>query len=123
MANALAAANLDAKFAKFSKQRSPHVRADLNDYHVKCFKAFGEFLWHKHDHADELFYIHKGELVIHFRDRDVHLRAGEIHVVPRGVEHKPFAENECEVLLIEPAGTLNTGDAGGAMTAVDEPWI
>ncbi|MEO5757113.1 MAG: cupin domain-containing protein [Mesorhizobium sp.] len=123
MANALATVNLDAKFGKFLKQGSPHLVAEINDYHVKCVKAFGEFIWHKHDDTDELFYVHKRDLVIHYRDRDVHLRAGEMHVVPRGVKHKPFAAAKCEVLLIEPAGTVNTGDVGGAITAVDEPWI
>lgn len=123
MPNGLSAVNLDTKFGKFSKQRSPYVIAQVNDYHVKCIKAFGEFVWHKHDDTDELFYVHKGDLIIHYRDRDVRLGAGEMHVVPRGVEHKPYAEKECEVLLIEPAGTVNTGDAGGAMTVIEEPWI
>ena len=86
-------------------------------------KPIGEFVWHKHDDTDELFFVHKGHLVIHYRDREVHLRAGEMHVVPRSIKHKPFAESECEVLLIEPAGTLNTGDAGGALTAAQKAWI
>lgn len=115
--------NLDEKFAKFSKQRAPHIIAQLNNIHVKCVKAFGQFVWHQHDDTDELFYVHKGNLTIHYRDRDVHLKAGEIHVVPRGVEHKPYAEKECEVLLIEPAGTVNTGNARGELTATHEPWI
>jgi mannose-6-phosphate isomerase-like protein (cupin superfamily) len=123
MSNSDRVVNLDDKFGKVVKQRTPYVIAQMNDVHVKCVKPIGEFVWHKHDDTDELFFVHKGHLVIHYRDREVHLRAGEMHVVPRGVEHKPFAESECEVLLIEPAGTLNTGDAGGALTVAQEAWI
>ncbi|HSJ96279.1 MAG TPA: cupin domain-containing protein, partial [Myxococcota bacterium] len=70
-----------------------------------------------------LFFVHKGKLTIKYRDRDVVLRAGEMHVVPKGVEHRPVADEECQILLIEPAGTLNTGDAGGNLTAREEPWV
>jgi mannose-6-phosphate isomerase-like protein (cupin superfamily) len=115
--------NLDDKFGKVVNHRAPHIIAQFNEIHVKCVKALGDFVWHKHDDTDELFYVHKGNLTIHYRDHAVRLRAGEMHIVPRGVEHKPYAEAECEVLLIEPAGTVNTGDAGGAMTIVEEPWI
>jgi mannose-6-phosphate isomerase-like protein (cupin superfamily) len=117
------AINLDRKFEKFSKHWSPHIIAQLNDLHIKSPKVQGEFVWHRHDGTDELFLVHKGTLTIKYRDRDVVLRAGEMHVVPRGVEHKPVAEEECQILLIEPAGTLNTGDAGGDLTASHEPWI
>ncbi|MEM7023273.1 MAG: cupin domain-containing protein [Pseudomonadota bacterium] len=115
--------NLDQKFRKFSKHWSPHILAQLNDFHIKAAKVRGEFVWHQHDDTDELFVVHKGTLTIRYRDRDVTLRAGEIHVVPRGVEHQPVAEEECEIVLIEPAGTLNTGDAGGDLTVREEPWI
>jgi mannose-6-phosphate isomerase-like protein (cupin superfamily) len=114
--------NLEDKFARFSEHWSPKILARLNDYHVKAVKLQGEFVWHKHDDTDELFLVTKGSLVIRFRDRDVSLGPGELLVVPTGVEHLPVAEEECEVLLIEPAGTLNTGDAGGARTALPE-WI
>ena len=117
------AINLDDKFAKFTKHWSPHIIAQLNDLHIKSVKVQGAFTWHKHDDTDELFFVHKGTLTIEYRDREVTLKAGELHVVPRGVEHKPVADEECEILLIEPAGTVNTGDAGGALTASDEPWI
>jgi mannose-6-phosphate isomerase-like protein (cupin superfamily) len=80
-------------------------------------------VWHRHEDTDELFIVHKGTLTIRYRDRDVTLRAGEIQVVPKGVEHQPVADEECQILLIEPAGTLNTGDAGGDLTAREEPWI
>jgi len=117
------AINLDQKFGKFSKIFSPHIIAQMNDLHIKATRIRGAFVWHRHDDTDELFFVHKGTLTIKYRDRDVVLRAGEMHVVPKGVEHKPLAEEECQILLIEPAGTLNTGDAGGDLTASEEPWI
>jgi mannose-6-phosphate isomerase-like protein (cupin superfamily) len=117
------AINLDEKFGKFSKHFSPHIIAQMNDLHVKATRIRGEFVWHWHEDTDELFFVHKGTLTIRYRDRDVVLRAGEMHVVPRGAEHKPVADEECQILLIEPAGTLNTGDAGGDLTAKEEPWI
>ena len=115
--------NLDDKFSKFSKHRSPHIVAQMNDLHVKAAKVQGEFVWYQHDDTDELFFVHKGFLTIKYEDRDVIVKAGEMHVVPKGVSHKPVADVECEILLIEPAGTLNTGEVGGALTANDEPWI
>jgi mannose-6-phosphate isomerase-like protein (cupin superfamily) len=119
--------NLDAKFAKFADQWSPKIVAQLNDMHVKAVKIRGEFVWHRHAETDELFFVHKGQLTIRLRDaggeRAVRIGAGEMFVVPKGVEHKPEAADECEMLLIEPAGTPNTGDAGGARTVTDVPWI
>jgi mannose-6-phosphate isomerase-like protein (cupin superfamily) len=114
--------NLEEKFARISEPWSPRILARLNDYHVKAVKLEGEFVWHKHDETDELFLVTKGALVIRFRDRDVTLGPGDLLVVPKGVEHLPVAEEACEVLLIEPAGTLNTGDAGGDRT-VEPEWI
>jgi mannose-6-phosphate isomerase-like protein (cupin superfamily) len=114
--------NLDTKFAKFAEHWSPKIIAQLNDLHVKAVKLRGEFVWHSHADTDELFFVHKGVLTIRLRGRDVMLHAGEIFVVPRGVEHMPVASEECEILLIEPAGTVNTGDAGGERTA-QEAWI
>jgi mannose-6-phosphate isomerase-like protein (cupin superfamily) len=114
--------NLEDKFGKFAEHWSPKILAQLNDYHIKAVKLQGEFVWHKHDETDELFLVTKGSLVIRFRDREVTLGPGELLVVPKGVEHMPVAEEECEVLLIEPAGTPNTGDAGGART-VEPDWI
>jgi len=114
--------NLEKKFGRFDEHWSPKILAKLNDYHVKAAKLRGEFVWHKHDETDELFFVTKGTLLLRFRDRDVTLGPGELLVVPKGVEHLPVAEEECEVLLIEPAGTLNTGDAGGART-VEPEWI
>jgi mannose-6-phosphate isomerase-like protein (cupin superfamily) len=114
--------NLKDKFGRISERWSPKILAQLNDYHVKAVKLCGEFVWHKHDETDELFLVTKGSLVIRFRDREVTLGPGELVVVPKGVEHLPVAEEECEVLLIEPAGTPNTGDAGGART-VEPEWL
>ncbi|NKB60255.1 MAG: cupin domain-containing protein [Alphaproteobacteria bacterium] len=117
------AINLDDKFGKIAKHWSPHILAQLNDFHVKAVKVQGEFVWHQHDDTDEMFIVYKGALTIKYEDRDVALKAGELHVVPKGVPHKPVADTECEVLIIEPAGTLNTGEAGGTLTAEEEPWI
>ena len=114
--------NLDEKFGRFNEHWKPKILARLNDYHVKAVKLQGAFVWHKHDETDELFLVTKGSLLIRLRDRDVSIGPGELLVVPKGVEHQPVAEEECEVLLIEPAGTPNTGDAGGARTAQPE-WI
>ena len=114
--------NLGAKLATFSECWQPRTIGQFNGHDLMVVKAQGEFVWHKHDDTDELFLVTKGSLVIRLRDRDVSLGPGELLVVPKGVEHQPVAEEECEVLLIEPAGTPNTGDAGGARTAEPE-WI
>ena len=114
--------NLEDKFGRISEHWSPKILAQLNDYHVKAVKLRGEFVWHRHDETDELFLVTKGSLVIRFRDREVTLGPGELVVVPKGIEHLPVAEEECEVLLIEPAGTANTGDAGGPRT-VEPEWV
>ncbi len=102
--------NLAAKLAQFSDHWAPRTIARLNDSDIMVVKVRGEFVWHKHDDTDDFFLVLKGRLIIHLRDRDVTLEPGELFVVPRGVEHQPFAEEETEVLLIEPAGTPNTGD-------------
>ncbi len=117
------AINLDQKFAKFSDHWSPRIIARVNGFHVKAAKLKGAFVWHAHEDTDELFLVHRGRLTIHLRDGAVRLGPGEMYVVPRGVEHKPEAEDECQILLIEPAGTVNTGTAGGALTIAGEPWI
>ena len=111
------------KFSKFSEIFQPKVIAQMNDYEFKLARTKGNFIWHSHPETDEVFLIIDGELTIEFRDGSVKLRAGEMFVVPRGKEHKPFAENECKVMLIEPAGTVNTGDSGGNLTAPNDVWI
>lgn len=115
--------NFEEKLSRFSEHWAPKVVARMNDYQFKVVKLQGEFVWHRHDHTDEVFIVLDGEMSIAFREGSVALKAGEMFVVPRGIEHKPFAEVECKVLLVEPAGTVNTGDAGGEMTAEDDVWI
>lgn len=112
--------NLAEKFALFDEHWSPKVVAELNGQHVKLVKLKGEFIWHSHQHEDELFFVVKGSLTIKLRDEeDVVLREGEFFVVPRGVEHLPVAEEEAHVLLFEPASTLNTGDVDSDRTVRD----
>ena len=117
------AINFKEKLAKFTDNWSPKIIAQMNDYHFKLVKLQGDFVWHSHADTDETFIVLHGEMQIDFRDGEVSLKAGEMLVVPKGVEHKPFAEKECQVMLIEPAGTINTGDAGGDLTAADNVWI
>src|SRR4051794_37045748 len=109
--------DLADKLGLFSEHWSPKVVARLNDYEIKLAKLKGEFVWHTHDDTDELFLVLEGSLVIQLRDRDVSLRAGQLYVVPRGVEHCPHAQGDVSVMLIEPAGVVNTGSAGGDLTA------
>ena len=115
--------NFNEKLASFSDHWSPKIVAQMNDYHFKLVKFQGEFVWHKHDETDEVFIVLHGKMAIDFRDGRVDLETGEMIVVPRGVEHKPRAEDECHVLLIEPAGTVNTGDTSVDLTAEDGVWI
>jgi mannose-6-phosphate isomerase-like protein (cupin superfamily) len=111
------------KFAKFDQRWSPKIIAQMNDYHFKLVKLQGEFVWHSHAETDEVFIVLDGEVTIHFRDGQVVLSAGEMFVVPKGVEHKPVAGQECHVMLVEPAGTVNTGAVRSALTAPDEVWL
>ncbi len=120
---AYSAINFENKLKKFSEHWSPKIIAQMNDYHFKLVKFQGDFVWHHHVDTDEVFIALDGDMSIEFRDGKVNLKAGEMFVVPRGVEHKPFAEKECRILLIEPAGTINTGDAGGDLTASNDVWI
>jgi mannose-6-phosphate isomerase-like protein (cupin superfamily) len=116
--------SFEEKFAKFSEHFRPKVVAQMNDVQFKLVRVEGDFVWHSHQNTDETFIVLEGELAIDFRDGRVTLRGGEMFVVPRGVEHKPFAARECKIMLIEPAGTTNTGDApAGALTAPDDVWI
>jgi GrpB-like predicted nucleotidyltransferase (UPF0157 family)/mannose-6-phosphate isomerase-like protein (cupin superfamily) len=115
--------NLREKLDLFQDQWSPKVVGALNGQHVKLVKFQGEFVWHKHDHEDELFLVVKGRFRMEFRDRHVWLEESEFLIVPRGVEHRPVAEDEVHVLLFEPAGTLNTGDAQDERTVREPEWI
>jgi mannose-6-phosphate isomerase-like protein (cupin superfamily) len=109
--------NLAEKLALLDAPFRPGIVGYLNDYKLVVVKAHGEFVWHKHDETDDFFLVLAGRMTIQLRDRDVELGPGELFVVPRGVEHCPRADEEAHVLLIEPRGTVNTGDAGGALTA------
>ncbi|NNE70722.1 MAG: cupin domain-containing protein [Rhodothermales bacterium] len=111
--------NLGHKFDLFQDLWSPRIVAELNGQHVKLAKVKGTFVWHAHPDADELFLVVKGQLEIELRDRTVSLAEGELFVVPRGVEHRPVAREEAHILLLEPAGTLNTGDADSDRSVPD----
>ena len=108
--------NLRDKLAAFATHWDPKIIGELNGQHVKLAKLQGEFVWHAHEHEDELFLVLEGVLEMRYRDRSVTVRDGELVIVPRGVEHCPVAEHEVHVLLFEPATTVNTGTAGGART-------
>jgi mannose-6-phosphate isomerase-like protein (cupin superfamily) len=112
--------NLAQLLARFDEQWSPKRIATLNDYEVKLVKVQGEFVWHEHADTDELFLVLSGRLTIQLRDGDVVLGPGELFVVPKGVQHCPRADEETAILLLEPAGVVNTGEAGGPMTATVE---
>jgi mannose-6-phosphate isomerase-like protein (cupin superfamily) len=115
--------NFQEKLAKFTDHWSPKIIAQMNDYHFKLVKFQGDFIWHNHDDTDEVFIVLNGEMSIEFRDRMVELKKGELFVVPKGAEHKPFAEKECEIMLVEPVGIINTGDIGDDLTAEDNVWL
>ncbi len=109
--------NIREKFAQFSEHWQPKIVGELNGQHVKLVKFQGEFVWHRHEHEDELFLVVKGRFRMDFSDRAVWIEEGEFIIVPHGVEHRPFAEDEVHVLLFEPSGTLNTGNAESELTA------
>lgn len=115
--------NFDEKFTRFKDRWSPKIVAQMNDYHFKLVKIEGEFVWHSHADTDEAFIVLDGEMTIRFRDGEVTLRPGEMYVVPKGIEHNPVAVKECQIMLIEKAGTVNTGDANSKLTAPDDAWI
>jgi mannose-6-phosphate isomerase-like protein (cupin superfamily) len=115
--------NFARKFGLLDAQWQPRVVAEMNEYQFKVVKLEGDFVWHHHEHTDETFLVMEGTLRIDFRDGAVEIAAGEMFVVPRGVEHKPCAEKEVKLLLIEPRGTLNTGEEGGERTAQNDLWI
>src|SRR5512143_2184925 len=111
--------NLAQKFALFNEYWSPRIAGELNDSHVKLVKLKGEFVWHQHDNEDELFLVVKGHLTIKLHHRDIELDPGEFVIIPRGVEHLPVAEEEVQVLLLEPKSTLNTGNVQSERTVAD----
>jgi mannose-6-phosphate isomerase-like protein (cupin superfamily) len=117
------AINIRDKFSKFSEHWSPKIIAQMNDYHFKLAKVQGEFVWHDHPETDEVFLVIQGKLEIYLRNGKVTLNEGELYVVPKGVEHKPYAEEDCHILLVEPAGTMNTGNVDDEKTAPNPDWI
>jgi mannose-6-phosphate isomerase-like protein (cupin superfamily) len=117
------AIDVKEKLTRFSEHWSPKIIAQMNDYHFKIAKILGEFVWHDHPETDEVFIILKGQLQIQFRDGSVLLKEGDMFVVPKGVEHKPVAEQECNIMLVEPAGTVNTGEVVNDKTAPNDVWI
>ena len=117
------AINFEQKFSQFTEQWQPKVVAEMNDYQFKIVRLQGDFIWHHHEDTDETFIVLEGSLRIDFRDGAVSLAAGEMFVVPKGVEHKPFAESEVKLLLIEPRGVVNTGHEVSSRTAQNDVWI
>ncbi len=110
------ATDLSEVFSRIHTYWDPHIAAELNGQLVKCAKLKGEFVWHKHDAEDELFLVHRGVLHMRLRDRTVTIGSSQFFVVPRGVEHQPYAPGEVEVVLFEPSSTLNTGNVRNALT-------
>lgn len=117
------AVNFADKFALINEHWSPRVIAQMNDYQFKLARIQGEFVWHSHADTDETFIVVAGQVDIEMRDRVVTLSKGEMFVVPRGVEHRPVARDECQLLLVEPEGVTNTGEAGGELTAQNDVWV
>ena len=118
-----AAINLKQKLSLFAEYWTPKVIAEMNDYQFKLAKIKGDFVWHNHDDTDETFIVLEGSLRIDFRVGSVTLNEGEMYVVPKGIEHRPYAEEEAKVLLIEPKGVVNTGNEVGEKTAENDVWI
>ena len=115
--------NLSEKFALFSEHWTPKIISELNDYQIKIVKVEGDFVWHDHSHTDEFFFVIEGTLYIEFESETMELKAGELYVVPKGVQHRPFAHEECKIMLIEPRGVVNTGDSESELTASNDVWI
>ena len=114
--------NFNDKLATFDKHWSPRIIAEMNDYQFKLAKVLGDFVWHDHPDTDEVFIVLEGCLDIEFRDGKVTLGAGDMYIVPKGVEHRPVAKEECKIMLVEPKGIVNTGNTGGELTAENDVW-
>ena len=115
--------NFSEKLAQFQEHWSPKIIARMNETHFKLAKIQGEFVWHSHPETDEVFIVLEGAFEMQLRTGSLNLSEGEMCVVPKGVEHRPVAQKECAILLVEPAGTVNTGDAGGDLTAAHDEWV
>ena len=117
------AVNFQDKFTKFTEHWAPRVIAEMNDYQFKLVKVEGEFVWHDHPDTDEVFIVIEGSLNIEFRDGLITLESGEMFVIPKGVEHKPVANSECKIMIVEPKGVVNTGESGTELTAENDVWV
>lgn len=115
--------NLKDKLSKFNDHWSPKVIGEMNQYQFKLVKIEGDFVWHQHQDTDEAFIVLDGEMAILFRDGQVKLSRGEMYVIPKGIEHKPYARKECHIMLVEPKGVVNTGDTKNEKTAENDVWI
>lgn len=115
--------NIEHKLSLITEQWQPKVIAEMNDYQFKVVKILGDFVWHAHPETDEVFIVIDGVLTIYLRDGEVAVNAGEMYVVPRGIEHKTYAQAEAKIMLIEPRGIVNTGHEGGERTAKNDVWI
>jgi len=122
-ANQMNKINLLSKFKRFNDTWSPKVIAEMNEYQFKLAKIENEFIWHTHEETDEVFIVLEGKMGIEFEDETVELEAGEMIVVPKGKRHKPFAEKEAKIMLVEPRGVVNTGDVKNELTAENDQWI
>ncbi|GFD88914.1 cupin [Tenacibaculum sp. KUL152] len=117
------AINFEEKFSKFSAHWSPRVIAQMNNYQFKLVKVEGEFVWHDPPETDEVFIVIEGSLNIEFRDGSVTLNTGEMFVIPKGTEHKPVAQTECKIMIVEPKGVVNTGETNSTLTADNDVWV
>jgi|TARA_B110000914_G_scaffold146686_1_gene128445 mannose-6-phosphate isomerase-like protein (cupin superfamily) len=119
----LKAININDKLNKFSDYWSPKVIGEMNNYQFKLAKVKGQFIWHSHKETDETFIVLNGELIIEFKNEKVKLSKGELYIVPKGVEHKPYAKDECHIMLIEPKGIINTGNRSSELTSKNDNWV
>ena len=115
--------NFQDKFSKFTEHWTPKVIAEMNDYQFKLVKVQGEFVWHNHSDTDEVFIVIEGCLKIEFAGETIELNSGEMYVVPKGVQHKPYADEECKIMLVEPKGVVNTGATDSKLTASNDVWV
>ena len=115
--------NLKDKLSKFSDLWSPKIIAEMNDYQIKLVKIKGDFVWHNHEDTDEVFFVIEGKMNIEFKNEIIELSEGEMYVVPKGVDHKPYAASECKIMLVEPRGVVNTGNTEAELTASNDVWI
>ena len=115
--------NFKSKFSKFNDLWSPKVIAEMNNYQFKLVKIKNDFVWHKHNDTDEVFIVIEGRIYIEFEDETIEINEGEMIVVPKGTKHKPYANEEAKIMLVEPSGVMNTGDNEGDLTAPNDEWV